>query len=272
MTKKKIKLICSDIDGTLLNKDRKLSQKTMATIHRLNRTHPVILISSRMPKSMRLLQHELEIEQLPLIAYNGSLILKDTQCLFSQEIDIALVKEIASYIRSTQIHLSLYHNDQWVVPQNDYWAQRETHNTGVSPLIQPLDQTIEDWEKRSMGAHKIMCMGDAHEIEVFFKQIEENHGEQINAYRSKDTYVEISHIKQDKATALSFLLNHLYPEIPLEHCIAFGDNYNDATLLRQVGIGVAVANAKSEILSIADFITDKNTEDGVANYLDKVLP
>lgn len=272
MKEKIIKLICSDIDGTLLNKDRELSQKTLASFHRLNTTHPVILISSRMPKSMRLLQKELGVEQLPLIAYNGSLILKDTQSFFSQEIDIQLIKEITSYITSTQIHLSLYHNDEWVVPQNDSWAQRETHNTRVRPLIQPLEKTIEDWEKRSIGAHKIMCMGDAHEINLLFKQLEDKHGKQINAYRSKDTYVEISHIKQDKASALSFLLNHHYPEISLEHCIAFGDNYNDATLLRQVGIGVAVANAKAEILSLADFITDKNTEDGVANYLDKVLP
>lgn len=271
MKEKKIKLICSDIDGTLLNKDRALSKKTVASLHRLKKTHPIILISSRMPKSMRLLQKELEIEQLPLIAYNGSLILKDTQCFFSQEIDIQLIKEIASYIKATQIHLSLYHNDEWIVPKDDYWAQRETHNTRVTPLIQPLEKTIKNWEERSIGAHKIMCMGDAHEIDALFNQLEEKHQKDINAYRSKDTYIEISHIRQDKASALSFLLNYHYPKISLKNCIAFGDNYNDATLLSQAGIGIAVANAKQEILSLADSITDKNTEDGVANYLDQLL-
>ena len=55
----------------------------------------------------------------------------------------------------------------------------------------------------------------------------------------------------------------------MEQCIAFGDNYNDSTLLEQVGIGVAVANAKPKVLKIADVVTEKNTEDGVANYLEK---
>ena len=57
----------------------------------------------------------------------------------------------------------------------------------------------------------------------------------------------------------------------MEHCIAFGDNYNDSTLLEQAGIGVAVANAKREVLELADVITEKNTEDGVANYLEKIV-
>ena len=55
----------------------------------------------------------------------------------------------------------------------------------------------------------------------------------------------------------------------MKNCIAFGDNYNDTTLLQQVSVGIAVANAK-KVLECADGIT-KNTEDGVANYLEKVF-
>ena len=70
---------------------------------------------------------------------------------------------------------------------------------------------------------------------------------------------------------MEHLLTKKYPEIEMEHCIAFGDNYNDSTLLEQAGIGVAVANAKREVLELADVITEKNTEDGVANYLEKIV-
>ncbi len=64
------KLICSDIDGTLLNKDRELSTKTIEVIKDMT-PMPFILISSRMPQAIEHLQKELDITHLPLICYNG---------------------------------------------------------------------------------------------------------------------------------------------------------------------------------------------------------
>ena len=56
-----IKLICSDIDGTLLDKNRELSSKTKAIFGALKRNYPCVLISSRMPKSLRQLQKDLDL-------------------------------------------------------------------------------------------------------------------------------------------------------------------------------------------------------------------
>ena len=115
-----------------------------------------------------------------------------------------------------------------------------------------------------------MCMGEEEEIEILYRQLE-LHQNEINAYRSKSTYIEVSHIEQDKASAIRFLLKKKYPEIEMDNVIAFGDNYNDATLLEKVGLGVAVANAKKEVLAIANKITNANIEDGVALFLEKEL-
>ena len=271
MTKPDIRLICSDIDGTLLNKDRQLAEKTIAVFQVLKERFPVVLISSRMPKSLRLLQSELKIETHPLIAYNGSLILDGNETLLSQELSLQQMEKLVGYVEGTSIHLSLYHKDEWVVPAYDYWAKREENNTRVRPLVQDLSLTLADWKKRGLGAHKIMCMGEAAEIEILYQKLRAEHAEEMHAYRSKDTYIEVSPIDQDKAAALEHLLTIKYPEIEMEHCIAFGDNYNDSTLLEQAGIGVAVANAKREVLELADVITEKNTEDGVANYLEKIV-
>ncbi len=53
--------------------------------------------------------------------------------------------------------------------------------------------------------------------------------------------------------------------------LAFGDNYNDIEMLQSVGVGVAVSNAIDDVLTIADFVTSANVEDGVANYLESFL-
>ncbi len=270
MKQNNIKLICSDIDGTLLDKNRSLSARTLKEIHRLSEYFPIVLISSRMPKSMRKLQRQLKCIHNPLIAYNGSLIIDEERTLFSQEVPFDLLETMRSYVNNTSIHLSLYHKDEWVVPTNDYWAQREANNTKVNPEIQPLATTLKEWKKRGISAHKVMCMGKTEEIDVLYRHLMEHHKDEVNAYRSKDTYIEVSHVHQDKASALNLLLKKKYPTLSMENALAFGDNFNDTTLLEQVGTGVAVANAKKEVLSVANAVTLSNIEDGVAHYLSKL--
>ena len=261
------KLICSDIDGTLLNIDRELSPKTITVIKELSRI-PFILISSRMPQAMKHLQGELDISHLPLIAYNGGLILEGEEVLQSTEISIKLTESICNFSANTNIHTSLYHGYHWFVPEMDYWANRESNNTKVKPQVQDIDKTLVQWKEKNIGAHKIMCMGDENEIDTLANYIEEHHSDQIIGYRSKPTYLEISPVTISKKTAIAALLDLKYPELSLENVLAFGDNYNDIEMLAAVGTGVAVQNAISEVTAVADEITLSNIEDGVAIFLE----
>lgn len=263
-----IKLICSDIDGTLLNKDRELSTKTIAQIKRLAPT-PFILISSRMPKAMLHLQRELNIQHLPMIAYNGGLILVDDEVISSTEISAQTSESIVGFCKDTDLHISLYHNDEWYVPVHDYWAKREANNTKVTPTVQDIGTTLNNWKQENKGAHKIMMMGDADEIDSLVSYINQKLSDEIISYRSKDTYLEIAHKSISKKTAIETIIKTQYTTIGFKNVLAFGDNYNDIEMLKSVGIGVAVENAKTEVLLIADVVTDSNKEDGVANYLEK---
>ena len=165
-----------------------------------------------MPKSLRLLQSELKIKTHPLIAYNGSLILDGNKTLLTQELSHGQIEKLVGYAEGTSIHLSLYHKDEWVVPAYDYWAKREENNTRIRPLVQDLSLTLADWKKRGLGAHKIMCMGEAAEIEILHQKLRKEHAQELHAYRSKDTYIEVSPIDQDKAAALAHLLAKKYPK------------------------------------------------------------
>jgi Cof subfamily protein (haloacid dehalogenase superfamily) len=262
-----IKLICSDIDGTLLNKNRELSTKTISEIKRLSKI-PFILISSRMPKAMVNLQNQLDIDHLPLIAYNGGLIINKGEIIDTTEITSSVSEGIANFCTNTTIHLSLYHNNEWYVPEMDYWAKREQNNTKVTPIVRPIIETLNTWRSENKGAHKIMCMGEENEIDFLVKFIKNNYISNVIGYRSKPTYLEISHRNISKKTAIETLLNNNYPEVTISEVMAFGDNYNDINMLESVGQGVAVKNAKKEVLSIADKITESNINDGVAIFLE----
>jgi Cof subfamily protein (haloacid dehalogenase superfamily) len=220
-----------------------------------------------MPKAMRHLQKELNILHLPLIAYNGGLIIDNGEVIDTKEIEISIIEKLFSFISKTSLHLSLYHRDEWYVSSMDYWAKRECNNTKVTPLVQPIQNTLENWKSENKGAHKIMVMGDTDELDTVVSLITKVFDEEIIGYRSKDTYLEIAHKSISKKTAIETLLNSHYPKLVLNDVLAFGDNYNDIEMLKAVGIGVAVENSNESVLKIADVITDSNKNDGVAKYL-----
>jgi len=264
------KIVFSDIDGTLLNSDRQLSERTINTIHQVKEKVPFVLISARMPAAMRHLQQQLKIENQPIICYNGGFVLIDEKPVSSTPIEVKTMEELAKFNQDKKIHLSLYHADEWHVPEYDYWAKREERNTKVTPTINHIHHVMDDWEKRELGAHKIMCMGEEDKIEKMFQFLNENYSEELHVYRSKSTYIEIAHKKISKLTAIEYLLENHF-NLTLEETVAFGDNYNDVEMIKGVGMGIAVANARVETKKVANKLTDASIEDGVAKSLEKLF-
>ncbi|MBZ9627752.1 Cof-type HAD-IIB family hydrolase [Psychroflexus sp. CAK1W] len=259
------KLICSDIDGTLLNAERDLSSKTISVIDKLKNKVPVVLISARMPSAMRHLQKQLGIQNQPFVAYNGGLISVNNVTKQSTTISFELVKKIVKS-NTHDLHLSLYHNDDWFAPQLDQWTKREINNTKVNPTIKSNEDVLKLWERNNNGAHKIMCMGDAKLVSEFYDELAKKLTEDLHLYRSKDTYIEIAPKQISKKSAIEFLIASEFG-LHLSDVLSFGDNYNDIEMLQASGHGVAVGNAKNEVKLAADEIIGNAKEDGVAEFL-----
>lgn len=268
------KIAFTDIDGTLLGPDRNLTPATIAAVTQLKGKVPFILVSSRMPRQMYHLQKDLDILDLPLIAYNGGYISHQKKGLFSVEIPIEVVEKIVQYNQNdpeNQVHLSLFHADQWYVEEMDYWALREQTNTKANPEVKSNKEVIALWKNEGLGAHKVMCMGAKEKIDRLWDYLEDEFLDTLHLYRSKDTYIEIANKKISKLTGILEVLKHCYPEIDLTQAVAFGDNYNDIEMLEGVGLGVAVANAREEVKAVADQITKHHKEDGVAISLNEIF-
>ena len=266
----KYKAICSDIDGTLLNSERDLSPRLKNLIHALPHEIPVILASSRMPDAMRHLLRDLHRPAEPLIAYNGGFVLDGFgNVLDSVAIPLDLVARILTLTQKSSIHVSLYHGENWYEPVADNWAAREIQNTKVQPTWKSGDEVLDLWSNQNLGAHKVMCMGDAAEITWLYDALHLAHASDLHLYRSKDTYIEIAPRQISKASALQLVLEKCF-DFGMSEVVAFGDNYNDIELLEAVGWGVAVANAKEEVKAVAQEITLHHREDGVAATLERL--
>ncbi len=260
-----IKLIFSDVDGTLLDINREISAETKVAVQGLSHL-PFILISSRMPSAMHHLQDDLDIKHHPIIAYNGGLILDGQRVLSSTYIDWSLTEAIVK-LNQNKTHLSIYQDHNWYVPSLDFWAKREVNNTKVTPKQQDYTDTLESLKQEKAGAHKIMSMGEEQSIDYLYHLLHDHFGDVLHLYRSKPTYIEIAPKAISKLSAITTLLEHRFKTVKLEHCLAFGDNYNDIEMLKGVGLGVAVANAKPEVLKIAHQVTGTSKNHGVAQFL-----
>lgn len=266
------RLICSDIDGTLLNADRDIAEATRDIIHKVKDKIPVVLASSRMPSAMYYLQEKLGIKGSPLIAYNGGLILGEHgEVLQSNPLKIDVLKIILNHQEKHSYNISTYCDDNWRTAETDYWTQREINNTRVNPTLLQHSLLIDELEKCKQRPHKIMCMGEAEEIDSLVSILKEKAPDEANLYRSKDTYLEVTAQDIDKSKALQFLLDTHY-NLPMQSVIAFGDNHNDELLLKNAGMGVAMANATENVKLVAHYQSPfTNKEDGVAKALHNFL-
>ncbi len=270
-----IRALCTDIDGTLLDSRRELSNGTIEAITQIKQVIPIVLASSRMPGAMRHLQRELNILLHPLICYNGGYVLRydekeHAKVIYSATIPLNIIADILRIARKTSLHVSLYHEDTWYAPRMDEWTNREATITKVSPILKHGDEVLKLWQAGGNGGHKVMIMGDATEIKTLEATLCSAYDNDIHVYHSKSTYLEIAPKVISKASALKLLLDSLY-KINLNEVIAFGDNYNDIELLQAVGLGIAVENARDEVKAVAKAITLDSKRDGVAVAIQKYL-
>ena len=135
----KHKMICLDIDGTLLNSKHEITENTKNVIQRVVNIKqiPVILVSARMPKGMLFLQKELNIVQ-PIICYSGALVWNNNSILSNTTIPVSDVKAIYNIVKNIGIHMSLYKDDEWYIEKMDEWAIQESEITNIIPNIRNM--------------------------------------------------------------------------------------------------------------------------------------
>jgi Cof subfamily protein (haloacid dehalogenase superfamily) len=266
------KIIFSDIDGTLLNKDRNISTETIHAYNRIKTNTDLVLISSRMPSGMTYFQEALNNKHTPLVCYNGGLVLKNSLNAFLNPENILLdisipfetVRFINDYLKNIEVNFSVYNYNNWYTTKQDYWTAREENNTKSKAAFVASDF----FNTHKINAHKINIMGEKSHIDKIYAFLK-TEIPTVDLYRAKDTYIEIANKKTSKGLAVEVLLKNFYTTVHKKETIGFGDNYNDIPLFRAVGHAVAVENARSELKAIAHATTLSNKAHGVAAFINE---
>lgn len=266
----RFKMICLDIDGTLLNSENKITENTREVIGKAaNEKHiPVILVSARMPEGMLFLQEELNIVQ-PIICYSGALVWNKGNALLNVTIPVQETIKMYNLAKSSGIHISLYKDDEWYIERMDEWAEQESGITHITPNIINFNDLFNTWKQENSGPNKILCMAEPEKIEQLNIKAKQYHSDNLNIYLSKPTYLEIMPAAATKTSAIEFLCRRL--DVQQKQVLAVGDNYNDINMIEFAGMGIAMGNAPEQVKQCADDVTLSNDEDGVAAAIKKYV-
>ncbi len=258
------KILCSDLDGTLLSTKNDVSEFTISQINRIKNNTRIVLVSARMPKSITYLQKRMGIEENPIIAYNGALILDQNKILGSSNIPLAKTIALHKLCENQNIRFGLYRHNEWFVSETSERVEKEIFNTKATPSFEPTLTTLKRWQKEDSGAHKIMLMGDKANMDELEVILDTDYASEMNCYRSNNTLIEIAPKSSSKLAGIKTILRS---NESLNDVIAFGDNYNDVEMLQSVGYGVAVDNGRKEAKEVANKVTLSNKEHGVAQFI-----
>ncbi|MFW5991710.1 MAG: Cof-type HAD-IIB family hydrolase [Halanaerobiaceae bacterium] len=274
MGKYKYKMLCLDLDGTLLNSEHKISRENKKSIQALSEDIQVVLVSARPPAGIICFLDELNISA-PVICYNGALIFDEHgRQIYDMTIAPNVIRDIYQKY-SCEVSINIYIKNDWYVEKKDKWVRQEEKIIGLKPRIVNLKKLLYDTANTDKiatvekGANKILLMGIKQTITGVEKFLRRKHGKRLEIYMSKAEYLEIVAEGVSKTGAIKILQKKY--NITEREIAAIGDNYNDLDMLNYAGLGVAVDNAPEKVKKEADRVTLSNDDNGVTKAIKNLI-
>lgn len=264
------KIIALDLDGTLTNSEKKITEKTREAIFRIQEKGiRVVLASGRPTAGIVSLAEELCLEQYGgyIVSYNGARIIdcSTKELLCNENLPGWIIKEVYEEAVSQDAGIMSYEGEL-VISGNglDKYIELEA---GINGL--PIKE-VEDFPNYiKFPVNKCILTGADEHMARVERNCAKRFGTVLTIYRSEPFFLEIMPKGIDKAQALKRLLQML--GFSKNELICCGDGFNDISMIQYAGLGAAMANAQDKVKEAADFITKSNDEDGVAFVIEKFM-
>lgn len=264
------KILVLDIDGTLTNSKKDISEKTREALVKIQEMgHIVTLASGRPTPGMIRYAKELEFERFGgyLLSYNGARVInfKTGEVAYQQLLPSHVIKELYDFAEENDCGVITYAEDMIISGRRiDEWIEIESRINGI-----PVKEVDNFVEYSSYDLNKCLMTADGETAAVLEKKLQEKLGEELSIYRSEPFFLEIMPQNVDKAASLAVFLETL--GMTKDDAICCGDGFNDMTMIKFAGTGVAMANAQPVVKEAADYITKSNDEDGLVDVIEKFI-
>lgn len=265
-----VKLIALDLDDTLLNDQRQISDGNVAALRECaDRGIYVVLCSGRAEDAILPFVRRLEIAGKEsgkfIIAINGCSIfdMHKRQQVFCRKVESEILLRTNEIAESYGLRSEVYTPSTIYYREETKWTRLDMELCGLK------GESVKNYEEFiKQGFTKMLVPGEPEELQKLQKILRAEFGERAVIFTSKPFFLEILPPNCGKGEAVQWLSGEL--GFGLEKTMGFGDSMNDESLIRMCRYGVSMCNGLEEIKKIADFVTDcDNNHDGVADFLRK---
>ncbi|MEO8317590.1 MAG: Cof-type HAD-IIB family hydrolase [Bradyrhizobium sp.] len=262
----RISLVVSDVDGTLLPKDKVLTEGSKRAVAKLREAGiGFTIVSSRPTIGMGFLIEPLGIS-LPIGAFNGSSIV-DAQLKPIEQHVIApdVVRRSLDVLNAFGVDIWLFSNDRWYTRNRDgEYVPHEKRAIKADPTI------VDDFTPYLTKACKIVgASSDAALLQRCEAAMQQAVGREATAVRSQTYYLDVTPDGFDKGTFVEAMAKRL--GISTDAVATIGDMQNDLAMFAKSGVSFAMGNATDDVKRHATHVTDSNERDGFAAAMETVL-
>ena len=262
----RIALVVSDVDGTLLTKDKVLTDGAARAARRLQEAGISFTIcSSRPTLGMRFLIEPLAIT-LPVGPFNGSSIVDPQMKALEQHvIPLAAARRALEMLDEFGVDIWLFTNDAWLVQDGDgHYIPLEKRAIRADPTI------VTDFSPYLAAACKIVgSSDDAALLERCETAMHQALGTQAEAIRSQSYYLDVTPPGCDKGTFTTAMAARL--GVPADAVATIGDMQNDLAMFRASGVSFAMGNATDDVKKQATHVTASNDDEGFARAVEVII-
>lgn len=264
---KRIRMIATDLDGTLLRDDGTISEYTKEILRRVRTVAHVVLVTARPPRTARLMARVTGVSG-PVICGNGALVydVGAEEILAHRPITPhsaqALIRAIRAALPGASFAFEL----------GNAYGREATYRTLTGHDDRPEDTEMligDALELCTVPVTKLIVRHPTHAVPAILATVQAVADAGVVATHSGAPFVEISLAGVDKASALAALAAER--GISAEEVLSFGDMPNDLPMLLWSGRGIAVANAHPDVLEAVEERTGSNNDDGVAQAVDRLV-
>jgi Cof subfamily protein (haloacid dehalogenase superfamily) len=257
-----VSAVISDVDGTLVTRDKAMTAETVAAVAALrNRGVAFSIISSRPPRGLAMIVNKLGISA-PIAGFNGGMLTTpDLKVLAQHPLRPDVARRAVELIGAHGVAVWVFNRQDWFVrDQLGTHVDLEKHTVEFSPCV------IDDFEPVLAATFKIVGVSnDPAAMAELEQDASKTLGGIATVTRSQPYYLDITDPSATKGDAFSEISRLL--GIPESEIAVIGDGYNDIAMFERAGLSIAMGNASQDVQHAADLVTDSNSRDGFAKAI-----
>ncbi|MEO5867096.1 MAG: Cof-type HAD-IIB family hydrolase [Sphingomonas sp.] len=261
-----IRLVVADVDGTLVDKDKRLTQPTIDAVGRLAEAGLGFTIISARPRSGMMPIADALALDAPMGAFNGGTIFKrDGTVIASHSIDSAVAKGLFALIGGAAVDRWVFANDRWYASsEQGVHVAHERIASNQAPIV------TTDFTSLHGNADKLTFVSDDPALLArLHKEAAARFGDKATIVQSQTYYLDVTALEANKGDGIVALAKAM--EISLGETVAIGDQANDVAMFDRAGLSIVMGQAPDAVKAKADLVTGANDADGVAGAIDEII-